>query len=107
MAKQGKRTELEQYVLRLYITGTSPRSMRAISNLKEICEAYLKGRYTLEVIDLYQQPALAEGDQILAAPTLIKRLPSPLKRLIGDMTDKHKILVGLDIKPAESIWKNP
>jgi circadian clock protein KaiB len=86
-------------MLRLYITGTSPRSMRAISNLKEVCESYLKGWYTLEVIDLYQQPALAERDQILAAPTLVKRLPVPLKRLIGDMSDKDKILVGLDIKP--------
>ena len=72
--------------------------MRAISNLKEVCEAYLKGHYNLEVIDLYQQPALAEGDQILAAPTLIKRLPAPFKRLIGDMSDKEKILVGLDLK---------
>ena len=89
----------EHYVLRLYIAGTSPRSMRALHNIKEVCEASLKGHYDLEVIDLYQQPALAEVDQIMATPTLVKRLPPPLKRLIGDMSDKCKILVGLDIKP--------
>ena len=97
--KTGSNPSKEKYILRLYITGTSPRSMRAISNLKEVCETYLKGWYSLEVIDLYQQPALAERDQILAAPTLIKKLPVPLKRLIGDMSDKDKILAGLDLTP--------
>lgn len=89
----------ETYVLRLYVTGTTPRSIRAIANLKQICEEHLKGRYTLEVIDLYQQPGLADGDQIVAVPTLIKRLPEPLKRLIGDMSDTDKVLVGLDLRP--------
>src|SRR5579862_8317452 len=89
----------DRYVLRLYVTGTTPKSLRAIANLKQICEEHLKGRYDLEVIDLYQQPRLAEGDQIVAAPTLIKRLPDPLRRLIGDMSDTDKVLVGLDLRP--------
>ena len=88
----------EHYLLRLYIAGTSPRSMRALSNLKEVCEAALRGRYQLEVIDLYQQPALAEVDQILATPTLVKRRPPPPRRFIGDMSDKLKILAGLDLQ---------
>lgn len=88
----------EKYVLRLYITGTTPQSVKAITNLKKICEEYLKDSYTLEIIDIYQQPQLAEGDQIIAAPTLIKKLPSPLKKLIGDMSDKERVLVGLDLK---------
>jgi circadian clock protein KaiB len=86
------------YVLRLYVTGTTPRSIRAIANLRKICEEHLQGRYDLEVIDLYQQPHLAEGDQIVAAPTLIKKLPSPLRRIIGDMSNTDQVLVGLDLR---------
>ncbi|MCE8423418.1 MAG: circadian clock KaiB family protein [Candidatus Methanoperedens sp.] len=89
----------QTYVLRLYITGITPRSTIAIQNVKKICEENLKGRYELEVIDIYQQPMLAKDEQIIAAPTLIKRLPLPLKRLIGDMTDKERIFVGLDLWP--------
>jgi len=89
----------DRYVLRLYVTGTTPKSLRAIANLKKICEEHLRGRYDLEVIDLYQQPTLAEGDQIVAAPTLIKRLPDPLRRMIGDMSNTDKVLVGLDLRP--------
>lgn len=85
------------YVLRLYVTGMTPRSQRAIQNIKVICEEHLRGRYELEIIDVYQQPVLAKGDQILAAPTLIKRLPLPLRRFIGDMSQREKILLGLDL----------
>ena len=93
-------SELKQnkYVLRLYITGTTIRSILAIKNLKKICEDYLEGRYELEVIDLYQHPGLAKGEQIIAAPTLIKKLPLPFRRIIGDMSDKEKVLLGLDLK---------
>lgn len=97
LAKPGK----PQYVLRLYVAGMTPRSSRAITNIKEICEEYLKGRYDLQVIDLYQQPILAEGHQIIAVPTLIKRLPVPLRRLIGDLSDRGRVLIGLDLKPRK------
>jgi circadian clock protein KaiB len=90
-----------KYVLRLYIAGTSAKSTRAIASIKKICEEHLKGRYDLEVIDIYQQPTLARGEQIVAAPTLIKKLPQPLRRFIGDLTDREKILVGLDLKPKK------
>ncbi|MBI3569363.1 MAG: circadian clock protein KaiB [Gemmatimonadetes bacterium] len=89
-----------RYELRLYVAGLTPRSMRAISNIKEICEARLKGRYSLRVIDIYQQPALAKGEQIVAVPTLIKHLPPPLRRIIGDLSDRERVLIGLDIRPA-------
>ncbi len=90
--------ENESYILRLYVTGTTPQSVKAIANIKQICEEHLAGRYDLEVIDLYQWPNLAQGEQIVAAPTLIKKLPSPLRRIIGDMSNSEKVLVGLDIK---------
>jgi len=89
----------ENYILRLYITGITPKSTQAIQNIKKICEENLKGRYELEVIDIYQQPILARDEQIIAAPTLIKKLPLPLRRFIGDMSDKERILVGLDLRP--------
>ena len=89
----------EKYTLRLYVAGMTPNSLRAIDNIKEICEAHLQGRYELQVIDLYQQPVLAQGEQIIAVPTLIKKLPEPLRRIIGDMSNIEKILVGLDLKP--------
>ena len=88
----------EKYVLRLYVSGTTPRSVQAITNIKKICEEHLQGRYDLEVIDVYQQPTLAMGEQIIAAPTLIKKLPLPLRKFIGDMTNQERILVGLDLK---------
>ena len=89
-----------KYVLRLYVTGMTPRSLRAISNIRKICEEHLRGRYDLEVIDIYQRPMLAEGEQIIAAPTLVKKLPLPLRRFIGDMTSTEKILLGLDLRPV-------
>jgi circadian clock protein KaiB len=87
-----------KYVLKLYITGMTPNSKRAVENVKKICEEYLSGRYELEIIDIYQQPSLAEGEQIIAAPTLIKKLPFPLRKLIGDMSDTEKVLLGLDLR---------
>ncbi len=89
----------ERYLLRLYVTGSTPRSTRAIANIRAICEDHLKGRYELEVIDVFQQPVLARGEQIVAAPTLIKRLPLPLRRFIGDMADTDRLLIGLDLRP--------
>ena len=84
--------------LRLYVAGTSDRSMRAILNARELLDAHVAGRYTLEVIDLFQQPTLARDDQIVAVPTLIKRLPAPLQRFIGDLSDKRVTIVGLDLR---------
>ena len=89
----------EGYVLRLLVTGATPNSSRAIANLKEICETYLKGKYELEIVDVYQQPAIAESEQIVALPLLIKKSPSPQKRLIGDMSDLEKVLRGLSLSP--------
>lgn len=87
----------EKYVLRLYVTGMTPRSIKAIENSRKICEENLQGRYKLEVIDIYQQPEYAKKEQILAAPTLIKKLPLPLRKFIGDMSNKEKILIGLNL----------
>jgi circadian clock protein KaiB len=88
-----------KYLLRLYVTGTTGKSVRAIQNVKRICEEHLQGLYDLEVVDIYKNLPLARGDQIIAAPTLIKRLPAPLRRLIGDMSDEQRVLVGLDVRP--------
>jgi circadian clock protein KaiB len=87
-----------RYILKLYVAGQSPKSVNAIANLKKICEENLQGRYELEVIDLYQQPQLAQGEQVIALPTLIRKLPPPLRRIIGDMSDTERVLVGLDIR---------
>lgn len=87
-----------KYVLRLYVAGMTPNSARAIANLKKICEEHLAGRYDLIVIDVYRKPTLAKGEQIIAAPTLIKKLPLPMRKLIGDMSDEGKVLIGLDIR---------
>ena len=91
----------KKYMLRLYVAGATPKSTQAIMNIRKICEEHLKGRYELEVIDIYQQPTLAKGEQIIAAPTLVKKLPPPLRRFIGSMADMERILVGLDLKPVE------
>ncbi len=90
----------EKYILRLYVTGMTPKSTAAIKNIKKICEGHLHGRYDLEVIDVYKHPTLAAGEQIIAAPTLIKTLPLPLRKFIGDMTNTDRILLGLELKPA-------
>lgn len=97
-ARAAKRATPEQYVLRLYVTGMTPKSVRAIENLRAICEEYLPSHYDLEVIDIYQRPSLLQGEQIIAAPTLIKKLPEPLRRLVGDMSNKDRVLLGLDLK---------
>jgi circadian clock protein KaiB len=96
-----KRAKPLHYLLRLYVTGTTGRSVHAIQNVKRVCETHLKGRYELEVVDIYKNLPLARGDQIIAAPTLIKRLPHPLRRLIGDMSDESQLLVGLDLRPRK------
>ncbi len=93
-----RKEEARRYVLKLYIAGQSPKSVNAITNIKKICEENLQGRYELDVIDLYQQPQLAQGEQIIAIPTLIRKLPPPLRRIIGDMSNTERVLVGLDIQ---------
>jgi len=99
--KKARELKKEKYILKLYVTGMTPRSMKAITNIKEICEEHLKDRYELEIVDIFQQPVLAKGEQIIAAPTLIKKLPFPLRRFIGDMSDQEKILIGLDLCPKK------
>ena len=86
------------YVLRLYVTGATERSRRAIVNLEGICREHLKGRYDLEIVDVYQKPTLAKDEQIVAAPTLIRKLPLPMRRIIGDLSDRDAVLLGLDLK---------
>ncbi len=88
----------QRYVLRLYVAGLTPRSQEAIRNVTRICEEHLKGRYDLEIIDIYQQSALTRGEQIIAAPTLIKKLPLPLRRFVGDLSDRERVLLGLDLR---------
>jgi circadian clock protein KaiB len=91
------------YNLRLYVAGQTPKSITALANLKTICEQYLKGRYRIEVIDLLENPQLAAGDQILAVPTLVRRLPEPLKRIIGNLSDTDRVLVGLDLRSVATV----
>jgi circadian clock protein KaiB len=98
-AAKATQSDDARYVLRLYVAGMTPGSMRAVASIKTICDEHLAGRYELDVIDLYQQPVLAKGDQIVATPTLIKHLPTPLRRLIGDLSDTERVLVGLNLKP--------
>lgn len=93
----------QTYRLRLYVAGQTPKSLTAISNLKRICEDHLAGRYVIEVIDLMKTPQLAAGDQIVALPTLVRHLPAPLKRIIGNLSDTERVLVGLDIRPKDEI----
>jgi circadian clock protein KaiB len=91
-----------EWILRLYIAGQSPKSLAAISNLHKICEEHLAGKYDVEVIDLLERPQLAEGDKIIAVPTLVRKLPAPLRKIIGDLSDTEKALVGLQLKPLQS-----
>ena len=99
LARAAKAQAKAHYVLKLYVAGVTPRSSGAIRSITDLCEMHLQGRYALEIVDIYQQPTLAAGEQIIAAPTLIKKLPLPLRRLIGDMANQAKILVGLDLRP--------
>jgi circadian clock protein KaiB len=100
--KAAAKQDLPKYILRLYVTGMTPMSTRAIANVRKLCEEHLAGSYELDVIDIYQQPNLAKGEQIIATPTLIKRLPLPLRKVIGDMSDTERFLVGIDLKPMNS-----
>ena len=101
MEQPGSHSLQAKYVLRLYINGSALKSMLAVKNIKRVCEQYLNGRYKLEIIDICQQANLARDEQIVAVPTLIKRLPLPLRRLIGDLSDQNKVLFGLDLKIRE------
>ncbi len=98
LAKKAKESDKQKYVLRLYVAGITTQSKQAIENIIRICDENLKGRYDLQIIDIYQQPSLAAGEQIIAAPTLIKKLPLPLRKFIGNMANKEKILFGLDLR---------
>lgn len=89
----------ETWDLRLYVAGQTPRSLTAFANLKKLCEEHLKGKYSIEIVDLIENPHLAAGDQILAIPTLVRKLPEPIRKIIGDLSDAEKVLVGLDLKP--------
>ena len=98
--KESKTVKAEEsWQLRLYVAGQTPKSMAAFANLKRICEEYLEGKYQIEVIDLMVNPQLAMGDQILALPALVRKLPEPIKKIIGDLSNTERVLVGLDIKP--------
>jgi circadian clock protein KaiB len=87
-----------RYILKLYVTGQTPRSLRSIENLRVLCDKYLKDEFDLEIIDIYQQPALAAKGQIIAAPTLVKSMPLPLRRLVGDFSDQERVVLGLDLQ---------
>ncbi len=89
------------YILRLYVAGHTRKSLVAFANLKSICEEHLAGRYTIEVVDLLENPTLAKGDKILAVPTLVRRLPPPIRKIIGDLSNTERVLVGLDLRPLE------
>ena len=95
-AKDGQ----ERWNLRLYVAGQTPRSLAAVANLKRFCEAHLAGRYAIEVVDLVENPRLARGDQIVAIPTLVRKLPAPMRKIIGDLSNSDRVFVGLDFKPA-------
>lgn len=90
-----------EWELRLYVAGQTPKSVAAFNNLKKICEEHLAGKYRIEVIDLLENPKLAQGDQILALPTLVRKLPEPIKKIIGDLSNTERVLVGLDLRPRE------
>jgi len=98
---------MNDYILKLYIAGNSPRAQAALANLKRICEEDLAGRYTLEVVDVLEHPDAAEADKILATPTLVKQLPPPLRRVIGDLSDKDKVLLGLEVRTRHPDAPNP
>ena len=91
----------KKWELRLYVAGKTPKSVTALTNLKKYCETHLKGQYRIEVIDLLTQPQLAEGDQIFAIPTLVRKVPQPIRKIIGDLSNEEKVLVGLDIRPVK------
>ncbi len=93
--------EEKEWELRLYVAGQTAKSIAALKNLKQICDEHLEGKYHIEIIDLLKQPQLSRGDQIIATPTLVRKLPEPIRKIIGDLSNTEKVLVGLDIKPRE------
>ena len=99
--KAAKLAGPRRYILQLYITGQTPRSLQSVENLRALCDKYLPGQFDLEVIDIYQQPAMAKEGQIIAAPTLVKSMPLPLRRLVGDFSDKERVILGLDLRPEK------
>jgi circadian clock protein KaiB len=99
--KRAPKRSAARYALRLYITGQTPRSRQSVENLRALCDKYIAGQFDLEVVDIYQQPAMAAAGQIIAAPTLIKSMPLPLRRLVGDFSDQNRVILGLDIKLDE------
>jgi circadian clock protein KaiB len=101
MSTKNTKPANQAWELRLYVAGQTPKSITAFANLKKLCEERLKGLYRIEVIDLLENPALAKGDQILALPTLVRKLPQPVKKIIGDLSNTERVLVGLDLKPLE------
>lgn len=98
--KESSNETKEVYQLRLYVAGQTPRSIAALANLKKICEKYLAGKYQIEIVDLQKNPQLAKGDQIFAIPTLVRKLPPPIRKIIGDLSNTERVLVGLDIREA-------
>ncbi len=98
--KPARRAKKEMWHLRLYVAGQTPKCMTAFANLKRICEEHLAGQYTIELVDLLTDPKLARGDQILAIPTLVRKLPEPVRKIIGDLSNTERVLVGLDLRPA-------
>jgi circadian clock protein KaiB len=96
-----RKSKADIFILRLYVAGQTPKSMAAFANLKKICEEHLVGRYKIEVVDLLENPHLARGDQILAIPTLVRRLPAPVRKIIGDLSNTERVLIGLDLLPRE------
>jgi circadian clock protein KaiB len=100
-AQQDPEQDGEYFILKLYVAGQPPKSLTAFANLKKICEEHMKSRYRIEVVDLLKNPQLAKGDQILAIPTLVRKLPEPVRKIIGDLSNTERVLVGLDLKPAK------
>jgi circadian clock protein KaiB len=98
--RNNKSAKEELWELRLYVAGQTPKSLAAFANLKKICEEHLSGKYTIEIIDLLTNPTLAKGDQILAIPTLVRKLPEPVRKIIGDLSNTERVLVGLDLRPG-------
>jgi circadian clock protein KaiB len=101
MKTKTTRLKADIFLLRLYVAGQTPKSMTAFANLKHICEEHLAGRYKIEVVDLLKNPTLARGDQILAIPTLVRKLPEPVRKIIGDLSNTERVLIGLDLLPRE------
>ena len=99
--KKSVKVDPEKWELRLYVAGNTSKSMLALDNLKKLCEEYLQNKYTLEIIDLLVKPQLAAGDQILAIPTLVRKMPTPIRKIIGDLSNKEKVLVGLNLRPLK------